>query len=62
MIPSEPTGRSSLTEAGVAYGMGKKIVQVGLIEQPEVIYRICERRYPSIEAFLAVLDNVSQAA
>jgi hypothetical protein len=52
-IASEPSGRSSLAEAGIAYGMGKKIVLVGLVEHPEVVlYCICGSRYPSIEEFL----------
>jgi hypothetical protein len=53
VILLEPSGRSSLAEAGIAYGMGKKIVLVGLVEHPEVVlYRICGSRYPSIEEFL----------
>jgi hypothetical protein len=62
VILLEPTGRSSLTEAGIAYGMGKQIVQVGLIEHPEVIYRMCEQRYPTVEAFLVDPDSVARAA
>jgi hypothetical protein len=49
----EPAGRSSLTEAGIAYGMGKKVVLIGLVEHPEVVYRIFGRRYPNTDAFLA---------
>jgi hypothetical protein len=57
---SEPSGRSSLTEAGIAYGMGKKIVLVGVVEHLEVVvYRICGSRYPSVEAFLADPDGVA---
>ena len=52
VILLEPAGHSSLTEAGIAYGMGKRVVLVGLVEHPEVVYRICGSRYPSIEAFL----------
>jgi hypothetical protein len=62
VILLEPAGHSSLTEAGIAYGMGKRIVLVGLVEHPEVVYRICERRYPSVEAFLTDPDSVSRAA
>ena len=58
----EPAGRSSLAEAGIAYGMGKKIVQVGLIEHPEVVYRMCAERYSTVETFLADLDGMSRAA
>ena len=57
VILLEPAGRSSLTEAGIAYGMGKKVILIGLVEHPEVVYRICGSRYPSTEAFLAHLDG-----
>ena len=57
VILLEPAGRSSLTEAGIAYGMGKRVVLVGLVEHPEVVYRICGSHYPSIEAFLGDLDS-----
>ncbi|MGA2186333.1 MAG: hypothetical protein ABSH47_25235 [Bryobacteraceae bacterium] len=52
VILLEPTGRSSLTEAGIAYGMGKPVILVGPIENPELVYRMCECRYPSGAAFL----------
>lgn len=61
VILLEPAGRSSLTEAGIAYGMGKKIILVGLVEQPGVVYRICERRYPSVDSFLDDLGSVASA-
>jgi hypothetical protein len=57
LILLEPAGRSSLTEAGIAYGMGKRVVLIGLVEHPEVVYRICGSRYPNIEAFLADPDG-----
>ena len=53
VILLEPAGRSSLTEAGIAYGMGKQVVLIGLVLHPEVVYRICGSRYPSIDAFLS---------
>jgi len=59
VILLEPAGHSSLTEAGIAYGMGKKVLLVGLVEHPEVVYRICGSRYPSIEAFLGDLNGVA---
>jgi hypothetical protein len=58
VILLEPAGRSSLTEAGIAYGMGKKVVLVGLVEHPEVVYRICENRYPNVEMFLEALPGL----
>jgi hypothetical protein len=57
VILLEPAGRSSLAEAGIAYGMGKPVVLVGLVDHPEVVYRICGNRYPSAEAFLGDLNS-----
>jgi hypothetical protein len=53
----EPSGRSSLAEAGIAYGMGKPVTLIGLVDHPEVVYRICGSRYPSTEEFLAHLGG-----
>jgi hypothetical protein len=47
-----PAGRSSLTEAGIAYGMGKKVILVGLVDHPEIVYRMCASRFQSVEEFL----------
>ena len=52
LILLEPAGRSSLAEAGIAYGMGKRIILIGSVEHPEVVYLICERSYPNVAAFL----------
>jgi hypothetical protein len=51
----EPAGHASLAEAGIAYGLGKTLILIGLVEHPEVVYRMFARRYPSVEAFLADL-------
>ena len=52
----EPSGRSSLAEAGIAYGMGKKIVLIGVVTHPTiVVYSICESRYATTDEFLASL-------
>jgi hypothetical protein len=56
VILLEPAGRSSLTEAGIAYGMGKQVILVGLVEHPEVVYRICGSCYTTVEAFLRSLS------
>lgn len=53
VILLEPAGHSSLLEAGIGYGMGKKVYVIGPIEKPEVVYRISERLYPDREAFFA---------
>ena len=58
VILLEPSGRSSLVEAGIAYGMGKKVVRVGSVARPEVFaYCICGSHYASVEEFLNDLKN-----
>ena len=58
VILLEPSGRSSLAEAGIAYGMGKKIAVVGRVAHPSlVVYSICEHRYASPDEFLASLGG-----
>lgn len=59
VILLEPSGRASLAEAGIAYGMGKKIMLVGQVAHPTiVVYSICEHRYASVDEFLASIGNV----
>ncbi len=54
VILLEPSGRSSLAEAGIAYGMGKKILVVGRVAHPSVVvYSICQDRYAGPDEFLA---------
>src|ERR1700722_20109699 len=48
----EPAGHSSLIEAGIGYGMGKKVFVIGTIEKPEVFYLMSERFYADLDAFL----------
>lgn len=55
----EPAGHSSLIEAGIGYGLGKKVILIGAVEQPEVFYLICEKLYPDVPAFL---DDVARIA
>jgi len=57
VVLMQPAGHSSLLEAGIGYGMGKKVVTVGEIEKPEVFYLICDAFYPDIDAFLADLGR-----
>jgi hypothetical protein len=59
VVLMEPAGRSSLLEAGIGYGMGKKVFVIGPIERAEVVYRISEHFYPDRDAFL--LDFPAQA-
>jgi hypothetical protein len=53
VILVQPAGHSSLLEAGIGYGMGKRVITIGPIEKPEVFYLICEETYPDVDAFLA---------
>jgi len=48
----QPSGHSSLIEAGIAYGMGKRVISIGPVEWPEVFYLICEEIYHDTETFL----------
>jgi hypothetical protein len=52
VILLQPAGHSSLIEAGIGYGIGKRVVAIGPTEKPEVFYLICERIYPDIASFL----------
>jgi hypothetical protein len=59
VIMLEPVGHSSLLEAGIGHGMGKKVFIVGDIEKPEVFYLIAQKFYRDIQAFL---EDVAQIA
>lgn len=51
-----PAGHSAHLEAGVAYGLGKKIIIVGPIDKPEVVYLISDKLYIDTSSFLKDLD------
>lgn len=59
VVMLEPAGHSSLIEAGVGYGLGKKVIIVGAVERPEVFYLICQEIYPDITAFLNDLSRIA---
>lgn len=59
IILLEPAGHSSLLEAGIGYGMGKKVFIVGHMEQPEVFYLVSDGIYPDMEGFLADLGRIA---
>jgi hypothetical protein len=59
IIMLEPAGHSSLLEAGIGYGMGKKVFVVGTVEKPEVFYLISEKIYPSVIDFLNDLSAIA---
>lgn len=47
-----PAGKAAHMEAGVAYGLGKKMVIIGEVENPETLYLMFSEHYPDIESFL----------
>ena len=59
VILLQPAGHSSLLEAGIGYGMGKKIFIVGSIEKPEVFYLISDRLYRDTTEFLNDLSRIA---
>lgn len=48
-----PAGDSSHMEAGIGYGLGKRVVLIGPVEKPEVIYLLFNHVYLDISSFLA---------
>ena len=57
LVLLEPAGGSSLLEAGVAYGLGKKLILVGGITKPEVVYLVFDEIYLDMSSFLHDLDS-----
>ncbi len=47
-----PVGHSSLIEAGIGYGLGKKVFIIGHMDKPEVFYLISESIHPDVDSFL----------
>ena len=47
-----PAGNSVHMEAGIAFGLNKKLVLIGEPEKPETLYLMFEERYGTIEEFL----------
>lgn len=50
-----PAGMASHMEAGVAYGLSKRMVIIGEVEKPETLYLMFKERYLDIESFLDAL-------
>jgi hypothetical protein len=59
IILMQPAGHSSLIEAGIGYGMGKKVFMIGEIEKPEVFYLMSERIYADLDTFLSDLSVIA---
>lgn len=47
-----PAGDSSHLEAGIGYGLGKRMVLIGPVEKPEVIYLLFNHVYIDVTSFL----------
>lgn len=50
-----PAGISAHLEAGIAYGWGKKVVLIGPIPKPEIVYLIFDRVFIDTTSFLEEL-------
>lgn len=50
-----PAGNSVHVEAGIAYGLGKRLILIGKPEKAESLYLIFKERYDTIEDFLKQL-------
>ena len=47
-----PAGLSAHMELGAAYGLGKKCYGIGEPEKPETLYKMFNKIYPNVDAFL----------
>lgn len=47
-----PAGNSSHIEAGIAYGLGKKMIVIGEVEKAETHYLIFNEFYKTIDEFI----------
>jgi len=50
-----PAGNSAHMEAGIAYGLHKKLILIGKPEKPETLYYIFNEHYDSPEDFLKTI-------
>lgn len=53
-----PAGISSHLEAGISYGWGKKLILIGPINKPEIVYLIFDKIYLDMSSFLQDLENI----
>ena len=47
-----PAGMAAHMEAGVSFGLNKKMILIGEVEKPETLYLMFNERYQNIESFL----------
>ena len=52
-----PAGRTSHLQAGIGFGLDKKMVMIGEPEAPETHYLMFDESYPTIEKFIATLKQ-----
>jgi nucleoside 2-deoxyribosyltransferase len=50
-----PAGNSVHIEAGIAYGLGKKLILIGEPEKADSLYLIFQERYRNIDEFLKTI-------
>ena len=55
-----PAGDSSHMEAGIGYGMGKRMVLIGPVEKPEIIYLLFNHVYIDLSSFLKDFSFVAK--
>ncbi|MGE0086716.1 MAG: hypothetical protein AB7S75_20110 [Desulfococcaceae bacterium] len=48
-----PAGTSAHMEAGIAFGLGKKLVLIGKPDKPETLYFIFNEHFKTVDDFLA---------
>ncbi len=53
-----PAGTSAHIEAGIAFGLGKKLILIGKPEKPETLYFIFDEYHDTVEAFLENVQMV----
>jgi hypothetical protein len=58
MILLLPAGETSHIEAGIAYGLGKKMVLIGMPEQVKSHYLIFGAWYKTIEEYIAAIRTL----
>ena len=57
VILLQPCGLSAHMEAGIAFGLGKRLLMIGPAVKPETLYLMFEERYDSAEDFLKTLPE-----
>ena len=57
VILLQPCGLSAHMEAGIAFGLGKRLIMVGEPVKPETLYLIFEERYLTKEEFIKTIKR-----